>query len=119
VVVKFVEGAYGIDVHKYLADQGCAPRIEHFDRALTSRYQVVVMQYIDGAQTLHDYINDGNNPDDIVKQCKATIEDMHKKEGYCHGDLRPNNILVSSNNGQFKFYVIGLEKLTQKGIQVS
>ena len=34
---------------------------------------------------------------------------MHKKEGYCHGDLKPNNIFVSSNNGQFKFYVIDFD----------
>ena len=116
VVVKFVEGAYGIDVHKYLADQGYAPKVEYFNADLTSRYQVVVMQFIESAITLDDHIKDGSNPNDIVKECKVVIDDMHSK-GYCHGDLRPNNILLNYINGQVKFNIIDFDWSGQANIK--
>jgi len=43
VVTKFVEGKYGIEVHRHMAAKGYAPKLVHCKEQLTSRFCVFVM----------------------------------------------------------------------------
>ena len=95
VIVKFVE-QYCIDAHRLMAYNGYAPSVIAFEQ-VTSRYHVVVMEYIQDTETLHEYVKNEQNKkhpvDKLKDHCSKALRIMHEG-GYCHGDLRGNNILV-------------------------
>ena len=94
VLVKFVDKQlqYGIDVHRFSAACGFAPELIHFQTDVTSRYSVVVMEYVENTSTF--------NKHNRVSKCKSALEKLHAK-GFCHGDFRPNNVLVTCSGDIF------------------
>ena len=106
VVTKFVEGRYAIRIHQYMAKMGYAPEVIFYEERLTTRYCVVVMEYIEGAETLDHCIKRGHKfSKKIFGHCKEVIDYMHTKN-YCHGDLRANNILVMNLNNEPRIKVV-------------
>lgn len=91
-VVKFAL-RYCKEAHALLANAGYAPRLLHV--GMSSNFHVVVMEDVEGALTVDNYIakNEGDR-DDILEKCRKALCTLHSK-GYCHGDFRPCNILVS------------------------
>jgi len=109
VVVKFV-GRYGIDVHKFLADKGWAPRLRYYgrlretmgsdeirrpgQRAAAGLYlesnvvHMVVMDYIDEQPK--------KRPADAGAQIEEVLTELHAN-GYVFGDLREPNILFGAD----------------------
>ena len=94
VIVKFVDKQlqYGIDVHRFSAACGFAPELIHFETDVTSRYSVVVMDYVENTSTFNKHNRDS--------KCKSALERLHAK-GFCHGDFRPNNVLVTNSGDIF------------------
>lgn len=92
VIVKFVE-KYGHDAHKACADDGFAPQLLSV-KQVTSRYKMVVMEDLENATQLDMYIV--QNPsckDQLLQRCKYVLGKLHDR-GFCHGDFRPNNVMV-------------------------
>ena len=93
VIVKFVE-QYCVDAHRLMADNGYAPSIIAY-KQVTSQFHVIVMEFIPNAVTLHEYIKSKQSREHTVDQlkehCSKALHIMHTG-GYCHGDLRGNNI---------------------------
>ncbi len=109
VVVKFVR-RYGIDVHKFLAEEGSAPRLRHYgrlwetvasdeirgpcQRAASVLYlepnvaHMVVMDYIDKQPE--------KRPPDAGAQLEVVLTRLHTN-GYAFGDLREPNILFGGD----------------------
>ena len=91
MVVRFVE-RYGTEVHKFCERKGFAPKllgVEH----VTSRYHMVVMEEVQVATTLHEYVKNGGNKIWAYQQCATVLTELHR-QNFCHGDFRSNNILV-------------------------
>ena len=106
VIVKFVDKQlrYGIDVHRFSATCGFAPELIHFED-VTSRYSVVVMDYVENTSTF--------NRHNRYLQCKSALEKLHAK-GFCHGDFRPNNVLVT-NSGDI--FIIDFERSGEASVK--
>ena len=89
VVVKFVRKYYGQAVHNLLARKKLAPQLFSVD-PLPGGWLAVVMEKVVGEMM----------PRKITKPVKVALEKavglMHSN-GYVHGDLRPQNILVVGN----------------------
>ena len=90
VVVKFCRSYYGRDVHTFLADLEKAPKLLQTE-ILPGNWRVVVMEKAEGPQ-LRIPVNE-----QVKMDLKSTVNKMHDK-GYVHGDLRPQNILVLTDN---------------------
>ena len=90
VVVKFCRSYYGGDVHTFLADLEKAPKLLQTE-ILPGNWRVVVMEKAEGPQ-LRIPVNE-----QVKMDLKTTVNKMHDK-GYVHGDLRPQNILVLTDN---------------------
>jgi hypothetical protein len=120
IVVKFV-AQYGVDVHRFLAEEGHAPKLRYYGPLLrkdgTSAKCVwwsstpqcewnapglyfgpiymVVMNYVEKM-----------DPDDIPDQGQQIAEVLTKLhgKGFVFGDLRPPNVMFSKDdNGKVKF----------------
>ena len=90
VIVKFCE-RYGDNVHQLLAAEGLAPNLIHFTKV--ARFFVVVMDEVQG-QCIDEYLRmHSDQSADIGSQLKKAVTAMTSKN-FCHGDLRPCNILV-------------------------
>ncbi|KAL0243244.1 hypothetical protein GEMRC1_005805 [Eukaryota sp. GEM-RC1] len=98
VLVKFVQGRYGVDVHNYLAQLGYAPRL--LDTLPCGDWIVVVMERL--------YVVDGFDSVilkadlELISKAKKSfnkaVKAMHEHDPPCvHGDLRPNSILVRND----------------------
>ena len=85
VVVKFVR-KYGEDVHRLLASEKLAPELFSVDQ-LPGGWLAVVMEKVVGEMM----------PNKIQKPVKEALKkavELMRSNGYVHGDLRPQNILV-------------------------
>ena len=91
VVVKFVE-EYAIIVHEFMAARGYAPSIKKYEK-VTSRYHALVMEYIESGVPLTVYDLKDSEKEHLKNELVKIVEEMHGG-GFCHGDLRSNNILV-------------------------
>ena len=116
VIIKFVE-TYGIDVHRFMAEKSYAPTVLEWCQ-VTTRYHAVVMDCI-RYPCLTAYINTCPTTDDKQK-CKdsltAMVRAMHD-EGYCHGDLRGNNIIVQLSHPLPKLFIIDFDWARKIGEQ--
>ncbi len=94
-VVKFVE-RYCEDAHKAMFDAGYAPKVVNVGSH--GRFKVITMKEIEDALTVDNYV--AQNPTEcnrILLDCSEALNFLHSKD-YCHGDFRPQNILVSSSS---------------------
>ena len=111
VIVKFVE-RYGIEAHRLLEKKGYAPSVKAFVKNVTSRYHVIVMEYIEHAVTLYDYILKEEHKTHTVTQlkdhCSEVLTLLHT-QGYCHGDLRGNNILVRRHEASCPVVIVDFD----------
>ena len=89
VVVKFVRSHYGEDVHRFLAAKQLAPRLISCEKLLGGWY-AVVMEKIEGSRL------ELTVDEPVKKSLEEAVKTMHE-EGYVHGDLRRQNILVVDN----------------------
>ena len=75
---------------EFLADLEKAPKLLQTE-ILPGNWRVVVMEKAEGPQ-LRIPVNE-----QVKMDLKSTVNKMHDK-GYVHGDLRPQNILVLTDN---------------------
>ena len=117
VIIKFVE-QYCIDAHRLMADNGYAPSIIAFQQ-VTSWYHVIVMDYIHNAESLYEYIKNKQNKEHTVDQlkehCTKAVRILHTG-GYCHGDLRGNNILVKCKETPQPIAIIDFDWSGKNGV---
>ena len=92
VVVKFVQ-AYGIEAHKLLAKEGCAPKL-YGCRSVIGGWTMVVMERVKGKQWNHLTKEDVNASTFI--DLEQSIKALHEK-GIFHGDLRACNVMVDAD----------------------
>lgn len=104
-IVKFTE-RYGESVHKHLAEQKLAPKL-HFTENI-GQFTAVVMSEIKDAMDVRSYLNTNGRSSDVKKQCYQIVDSL-KKRKYVHGDLRPNNILVSEEGGEVRVRIIDFD----------
>jgi len=55
VIIKFVQGKYGIDAHRCMASQGHAPFVLYFEK-ISSFHNVIVVEYIENATSLREFL---------------------------------------------------------------
>lgn len=88
VLVKFVQGSYGVDTHIRWHANHCAPELLHC-QSIPGGWTVVVMEYIDKATTVQD-----NRPLSAAHfvTVKTAVEALHR-EDLVHGNIRGCNVL--------------------------
>ena len=108
VVVKFVE-QYGENAHKVCEDAKFAPALLSCAK-VTSRFCMVVMEEIEDAVELTTFIQQCKKEEKtlVVEKCKNALRELHYK-GFCHGDFRPNNILVRKTGDNIRIWVIDFD----------
>lgn len=89
VIVKFVTTSYGQDVHNFLAEANLAPKLFSVS-PLPGGWLAVVMEKVVGDAMTHQ------TTEPVKRALEKAVELMHSN-GYVHGDLRPQNILVVGN----------------------
>lgn len=89
VIVKFVRGSYGIDVHRFLAERGLAPSVIHV-KSLQCSWEVVVMNYIESNNS-----NVVELTKDVRQDGAERILDALAERNYVHGDLRRPNLIYN------------------------
>lgn len=102
VVVKFAE-TYGQQAHESLASQGKAPQLLYVGPLDPSdgapsygHLKLIVMDYVEGKTVAMMMMTDRDRlPSNLVDQVKRIVESLHSA-GYVYGDLRPANIMVTS-----------------------
>jgi len=72
--------------------------VVYYSEKITSLYNVIVMEYIENATSLREYVKSSSTVDvqSVKTKCTKILNELHEA-GYCHGDFRSNNILVRSN----------------------
>ena len=85
VVVKFVRTSYGKVVHEFLARHNLAPKLFSVS-PLPGGWLAVVMEKVEGVPI--------STPSSVIKESLRTAIQLMHDQGYVHGDLRPQNILV-------------------------
>lgn len=100
VVLKFVTGQYGKDVHSFLSESHAGrrhrlcPRL-HYTELLPSGWTVVVMDKVDAPLLAMEVINlTTREKCGIMEDLTTAVKIMHDY-GYVHGDLREPNILIT------------------------
>ena len=104
-IVKFTE-RYGESVHRYLAEQELAPKL-HFTEKI-GQFTAVVMSEIKDAVDVQSYLDTNGRSSGVKEQCYQIVHHL-KIKNYVHGDLRPNNILVSGEGGAVRVRVIDFD----------
>jgi hypothetical protein len=89
VVVKFVHGAYGADVHRHAAASRHAPALLH-DWPWPGGWRVIVMERLAPEEWAP---LDPASPAQTAA-ARAAYEAVFAARGFVHGDLRASNILV-------------------------
>ena len=89
VVVKFVRYRYGEDVHRYLNEKGLAPKL-HQVVTLPGNWRAVIMEKVGGKQFAEEDL-------EVVRPKLLELRAALKERKFVHGDLRPQNITVSSD----------------------
>ena len=90
LVVKFVT-SYGLDVHKFCADKGIAPKVYGYEN-INCDWKMVTMEYLSDYKPLTDPPLETNKKMKLQEKIKDAVQEMHS-EGLVHGDLRECNIL--------------------------
>lgn len=88
VLVKFCK-SYSQDAYGYLASKSSAPKFIALEQ-LTDGWLMVVMEYVDGC--LGDAATE--KPFTALRNAVHTLHEA----GFVHGDLRPNNIILTSDS---------------------
>ncbi len=95
VVVKFVRDHYGDKVHSFLAGKNLAPKLHHCER-LVGGWYVVIMEKVEGR-----LLNENTEALQPIKESlNRAVQEMHKN-GMVHGDLRPQNILITGKASSY------------------
>lgn len=106
VIIKF-PSTYCIEAHQLLADNDLAPQIIHYNNMklkCTERH-MVVMEEVQGCNIIKYLKQNPTSISTIQEQCSHALTLLHA-EGWCHGDFRSNNILVT---GDCKVMVIDFD----------
>ena len=82
LVVKFVKGNYGEEVHQHLSCYGYAPQLYELIK-LPLNWKAVVMERL---------LHDSSMPLNYTAQLKSIVKCLHENR-YVHGDLHKPNIL--------------------------
>ena len=93
LVVKFVE-EYGEAAHRLCEENGFAPKLYFCGNV--GKFIMVVMQYLEDSVSLVDFLRKDEEKEEkirVLNQVKEAAKVLHTG-GYCHGDLRPSNVLV-------------------------
>lgn len=94
VFVKFTE-TYCEDAHKLLFEKGFAPQLFHVK--CVGRFKAVVMKVVKNAVCILPYLESHTEAKQcLLSKCREAL-DILSDNNYCHGDLRPCNILVGEN----------------------
>ena len=86
VVVKFVQGAYGIDAHRFMAERDMAPAVHAYEEH-GRRWHAVVMEYVE-----HTAVETGGLSEDEKEQMRGMIAALHEG-GFVLGDFRLQDVL--------------------------
>ena len=89
IVVKFVRYRYGEGVHRYLNEKGLAPKLYQVV-TLPGNWRAVIMEKVDGKQFAEEDL-------EVVRPKLLELRAALKEQKLVHGDLRPQNIMVSSD----------------------
>ena len=104
-IVKFLSIKYPEEVHQHCYENGIAPK---FDVEEADGYSIVVMEKVEEATNLDEYIKAVAAHSSSCAPYQRVIESMERalhvlhSKGYVHGDFRGPNILVCSS-GSVKF----------------
>ena len=95
-IVKFVE-KYGDNVHRYLLERGLAPELYDIV-SVRGSWKAIIMELLPGTSlhSLHD-TDLGIEKTMKVIGCLENIKRTLQGSPYVHGDLRPNNLIVTSD----------------------
>ena len=96
MVVKFCR-RYNREAHRLCAQRGYAPRLASVEQ-LAGGWLMVVMEYIEGILLSECGCDGGWDASEVLGQVEDCVTMLHQN-GYVHGDLRENNILVVSSEG--------------------
>ncbi len=90
-------------MHKFLCDsfpgETVAPKLIHVDSSLIFGHVIVIMEYLQGYRDLVSYAQarPGLRYEEIASRLKTIADKLHEN-GFVHGDLRPQNILINIKN---------------------
>ena len=100
---------YGVELHRFLAEQGWAPRILRYDPHTYFKHYIVEMELLEDKITLLEFLKrypvtpESENSSHQSKHEKVfasltnIVNTMHA-HGYIHGDLREENIMVDEDD---------------------
>ena len=96
-IVKFVEEKYGDNVHIYLFGKGLAPELYDIV-SVRGSWKAIIMELLPGT-SLHSLHGTDMDNEKIMKVicCLENIKKTLQGSPYVHGDLRPNNLIVTSD----------------------
>ena len=96
-IVKFVEEKYGDNVHIYLFRKGLAPELYDIV-SVRGSWKAIIMEHLPGTSlhSLHDTDMDNEKIMKVIC-CLENIKKTLQGSPYVHGDLRPNNLIVTSD----------------------
>lgn len=97
LLVKFVNGRYGIDAHAAAAAAGHAPALYRVG-AMAGGWTVVIMGKLeeDPSRPWRQYDAHAESPD-VVDAVLQAYEVSFTNDGFVHGDLRPTNVFVRAS----------------------
>ena len=101
VIAKFTND-YSEEVPKFCAEKGFAPSLLSCEQI--GKFKMVVMQYFE-SQSLGEILISKNvtveDKKELVRCCKTALNTLHDN-GCCHGDFRPENILVPKDKSSIQ-----------------
>ena len=92
ICIKFVQ-KYGVDVHRWCADNGFAPQLIAY-QDLPGGWSMVIMEFLD--QSWMPIMKMKTRPDRLADEIFSTVIKLHEN-GMVHGDLRDTNLLVKQH----------------------
>ena len=92
-IVKFME-KYGDNVHRYLFGKGLAPELYDVS-VMRGSWKAIIMELLPGT-SLHDTDLDNEKIMKVIG-CLENIKKTLQDSPYVHGDLRPNNLIFTSD----------------------
>ena len=103
IVVKFVDCHYGEDVHRFLAEQGLAPKLLYFGKVAPNGptygpYRMVVMDFVEGCTLA---VLPENFLPAAINQLEKIVTLLHQN-GFVYGDLRAPNVMITTGDKSVK-----------------